>query len=439
MLAARAEKQPEDAANWQLGGSTIDVDQRLSPIPFCGPPGTIPQVSFDKLFRESAEDDPDVMALAGKIVLIAATYHAAQDVHPTPYVPQLMQGAEIHAQIAEALLTSRRIGSLPAWLIGLMIALSAALASALLASRQGIVLGGVATLVALFGLVAISYLAWLFDTDLPIGGVQLTLVAGWVLGLALGMRGSERRRAELKKMFGRYVSDDVVEHLLRSGTTPDLGGEERYVTVLFSDIRSFTTLSEKLEATSVVEVLNEWFSRINGAILANGGTIDKYIGDAIMAVFGAPVAHPDHARRALSAADAMNQEVARMRGWLNERHPDLDLPSFRIGVGLHTGKAVIGNVGSAQRMEFTTIGDTVNSASRIEGLTKEMGAVVVISREVVEAAGGGLVLGDAQFSKVKGRAEPLEVMPFHGFENSSDPATATRAENEDGNEHDATS
>lgn len=399
----------------RFSGQPARADSTLVPIPFCGPPGTVPNVSIDKLLAPAAAQDPAVQALKGKLVMLAATYHAAQDVHPTPYAPRLMHGAEVHAQIAEALLTGRRIASPPMWLLALMAAVFAALAAGLLTTRQGAVRGGVATLLALLAVGAVSYAAWLFDVDLPIGGLQATLAGGWITGLLLGLRGSERRRVELKKMFGRYVSDDVVEHLLRSGAALDLGGQEREVTVLFSDIRNFTTLSERLTAPMVVEMLNEWFTRINGTILQNGGTIDKYIGDAVMAVFGAPVAHPDHALRAVRAADAIAQQAELMREWLADRHQNLDLPAFGVGVGMHSGNAVSGNIGSPQRMEFTTIGDTVNAASRIEGLTKAMGATVVISRAVVDAAGPGLLLGPSRFEQVKGRAEPLEVMAFMGF------------------------
>ena len=420
-LAARATAQGPGVDAWQVGGRRVPVDAARSPIPFCGPPGTVPQLSIDRLLAESAPSDPEVAALAGKTVLVAATYHAAQDTHATPYAPQLMHGAEIHAQIAEALLTGRRISALPTGLLALLLAALALLAAWVLAAGRGVVQSGLATAGAVLGVLLLSYVAWRFDVDLPTGGPVATLVAGWVTGLALGLRGSERRRAELKRMFGRYVSDDVVAHLLRSGTAPDLGGEEREVTVLFSDIRGFTTLSETLEAPAVLEMLNEWFSRINGALLDNGGTIDKYIGDAVMVVFGAPVAHDDHARRALVAASEMERQAGLMRAWLDARHPGLDLPPFQIGVGLHTGSAVSGNVGSPQRMEFTTIGDTVNVASRVEGLTKGMGATVVVSREVVEAAGGGLRLGEPQLTPVKGRAEPLEVMAFHGIESADSP------------------
>ncbi len=420
LLAARAAGQGQDAAIWRIAGHPHVLAAGPSPVTFCGPPGTVPVLSIERLLADGAAQDPQVRALAGKVVIIAATYHAAQDVHLTPYAPDLMNGAEIHAQIAESLLAGRSTSDLPPWQYALIIAVTAALAVRLASRRNAPVRGAVEAVIGVAVLASISYLAFLADMRVFAGGMQGTLVAGYVIGLALSLRGSERRRAALKQMFGRYVSDEVVEHLLHTGDDPGVAGQTREVTVLFSDIRSFTTLSERMTPQMVVEMLNAWFSEVSDPILEAGGTIDKFIGDAVMAVFGAPVHHADHARRALRAAAAMDLRAQEFRGWMAARFPDLDLPPFAIGVGLHTGEALSGNVGSPRRMEFTTIGDTVNAASRIEGLTKGFDAAVVISREVVDAAGPGLRLGEPRKVQVKGKDEPLEVMAFFGFESPED-------------------
>jgi adenylate cyclase len=179
--------------------------------------------------------------------------------------------------------------------------------------------------------------------------------------------------------------------------------------VLFSDIRNFTTISEKLSAHEVVEKLNAYFTRVCEPILQQGGTVDKYIGDAVMAVFGSPVTYPDHARRAVRAAIGMAREAASFRAWMENRFSDRDLPAFGIGVGLHTGEAVIGDIGTPKRKEFTAIGDTVNAASRLEGVTKELGCVVAASEAAVSAAGPGVRTGKVETLTVKGRSEPIRV------------------------------
>ncbi|MCC6656829.1 MAG: adenylate/guanylate cyclase domain-containing protein, partial [Rhodocyclaceae bacterium] len=234
----------------------------------------------------------------------------------------------------------------------------------------------------------------------------------------LGWRltGEERERARLRQLFGRYVSDQVVDALLRSGSRPELGGQSQTVTVLFSDIRNFTTLSERLDAKEVVEMLNTYFERACAPLLAEGGSIDKFIGDAVMVEFGSPLPVPDHALRAVRAALALRDVAAEFAGWMRQRFPDRDLPPFAVGIGLHSGEAVVGNIGSSSRMEFTAIGDTVNLASRLEGMTKQLGCAILISEATLAAAGAGLVCGRSELVTVKGRAAPVRVFEVLGLE-----------------------
>jgi adenylate cyclase len=208
----------------------------------------------------------------------------------------------------------------------------------------------------------------------------------------------------------------VVEKLLASGRQPDLGGEVLTVTVLFSDIRNFTSISESLNPHEVVEMLNTYFSRVCEPILAQGGTVDKFIGDAVMAVFGSPAPHGDHARRALRAALAMVEKAREFQTWMERRFPNRGLSDFRIGIGVHTGEAVVGNIGSPQRFEFTAIGDTVNTASRLEGLSKELGWTIVASSRTIETAGPGVVAGGSKELKIKGRREAVVVAEVQSLE-----------------------
>jgi adenylate cyclase len=195
--------------------------------------------------------------------------------------------------------------------------------------------------------------------------------------------------------------------LLASSELPELGGQASRVTVLFSDIRNFTTISERLSAKEVVEMLNTYFERACGVLLKEGATIDKFIGDAIMAEFGAPLPQPDHALRALRAAVALHAVAVDFRQWMAVRFAGRELPEFAVGVGIHTGEAVIGNIGSSARMEYTAIGDTVNLASRLEGKTKETNCGILASIDTVSAAGANVKTGSCHELTVKGRTQPV--------------------------------
>jgi adenylate cyclase len=235
------------------------------------------------------------------------------------------------------------------------------------------------------------------------------LLTAYTLSYGGRLTREEREKRFIRSVFKRYVADNVVDTLLASGKMPDLGGEKATVTVLFSDIRNFTTISEKLDAHEVVEFLNRYFERICAIILAQGGTIDKFIGDAVMVQFGAPVPYPDHAARALRTAAAMREAAVEFRRWMAERFAGRNLPEFNIGIGIHTGEAIAGNVGSSFRMEYTVIGDTVNLASRLESASKTLGCIIVASGETLKAAGGSVKTGLNDVIHVKGRETPVEV------------------------------
>ncbi len=326
-----------------------------------------------------------------------------------------MNGGEVHANIVETLLTGNFLKTTGSILNFMLVLVMVTLGSFLFfwlkpvwGAALGILLG--------LTLASLAYGLFLANLVMPVGPGHLGLVLCYLGVIGLRLTGEERRRRRLRRMFGQYVSDEVVEKLLRTGRRPDLGGEMLTVTVLFSDIRKFTTISERLNAHEVVEMLNTYFGRVCDAIFAEGGTIDKFVGDAIMAVFGSPVPHADHARRALNAALAMHLIAAEFRGWLTHRFSGRDLPEFRIGVGIHTGEAVVGNIGSPKRLEYTAIGDTVNMAARLEGVTKQLDANIVVSTQTVAAGGPGLVLGKRHRIQVKGKEKHVEVVEFKGFE-----------------------
>jgi len=412
-----------DAPKTGPAGST------LPRIGFVGPPDTVPRLSCRRLLRPGAAAAPEIQALKGKVAIIAYEPSGIQDIHATPYAMGLvpgggdyMTGPEVHANIVETVLTGRYPRSLEGAGPALILLLAAVAGVALFLSLS--TWRGLAAAVLLAVLLAVAaYRGFLADLILPAAASQVALGLAYVGVLGLKLAGEERERRRLRQIFGRYVSQEVVEKLLASGGHPDLGGEGYRVTVLFSDIRNFTTLSEKLSAREVVEALNTYFSRAVEPILAAGGTVDKFIGDAVMAVFGAPVAYPDHARRALGAALALVKTADEFRAWMRSRFPGRDLPEFRVGVGLHTGEAIVGNLGSPKRLEYTAIGDTVNTASRLEGLCKDLGWTIVASRAVLAASGPGVVVGGEAVRQVKGRREPVAVVEILGLDDNAPETT----------------
>ena len=420
-LALRAAGLDPTRAEWDIAGVKMRREARSRLIGYVGPPGTILTVSMSKLLKPDALDDPEVQRLKGRVVIIAANDRGTQDRHPSPYSRALfsmqsdqMIGGEIHANIVETLLTGhypRRLPLAAEWIYVLALVALAALLYLRLHPAGGLAAALVLCLLCLLP----AWFMFLDDWLLPVGRMQLALGIGFLTTLSLRLTGEERERARLKKMFGRYVSDDVVK-LLTEGERPDLAGESVQVTVLFSDIRNFTTISEKLDAHEVVEMLNAYFSRTTEPILVEGGMVNKFIGDAVMAIFGSPVRHVDHARRALRAALQMAREAEEFKQWMRERFPDRGLPEFAIGIGVHSGVAVIGDIGSVKRTEFTAIGDTVNAASRLEGVTKEMQCVLVASKACVAAAGEGVITGKQETIKVKGKDEPIEVFEVLGLD-----------------------
>lgn len=417
LLAIRASAQNPAASEWRIGGWGHNASS-ISNISYAGPPGTIPRVPFYKLLEKNALDHPDIKALRGKVVIIGGDYLGMNDMHPTPYSSSLagrlgtlvagMPGPEIQANIVETLLSGRTTHPTPDAVRWLFFALVLLLAIAI-ALRTTPIIGLLAVIVGAVLALGIGYATFQRFLLFPAASLQLGLLAGFFMALGLRLTREERDKARIRNMFEGYVSDDVVNMLLASGERLDFGGQSMHISVLFSDIRNFTTITERLSAHETVEFLNVYFERVINVIRAEGGRIDKFIGDAIMAEFGVPYPFADHPVRALRAAAGMRQVAADFKDWMRARFPDKDIPEFAIGIGIHTGNAVVGNLGSAKRMEFTAIGDTVNVASRLEGETKTMSCVIVASAETVRAAGDLVVTGRHDTLTVKGRAEPIEV------------------------------
>ncbi len=383
----------------------VDIDTLVAGahdflLDYVGPPGTFLRVPYADVLAGRVADG----LFRGRAVLVGATAAGLMDVVATPF-PGAMPGVEVHATLTHDLLTGRglhRAGASVGLLAGLLLAVLAAMAFGALRPVT-------AALVALGGLVVFVVAAFeaLAGADLWVPVVQP--VMAWTMAglVASGRRyGTEARdRLAIKRAFSRYLAADVVEEISRNPDQLALGGEERVVTVGFIDLRDFTGLSEGLEPTRLTALLSAFFSTVTEAIQAHGGMVDKYIGDAVMVVFGAPQAQPDHAERACRAA------LAVVEAFEAERHrwAELGAPDLRIGIALNTGPAVVGNVGAATRFDYTALGDAVNVAARLEGLNSRLGTRILVGGGTREAVGSALAFRDRGGVEVKGKRDPVPV------------------------------
>jgi adenylate cyclase len=234
-------------------------------------------------------------------------------------------------------------------------------------------------------------------------------------------------RREVSEAFSRYLSPDLVAELARNPSALKLGGERRNLSILFCDVRGFTTLSEKLkdEPERLTALINRLLDALSGAVLANGGTIDKYMGDCVMAFWNAPLPSPDHPRKAVQAALGMIEAVDRLNGELARETLDAELSAFAVGVGINTGDCVVGNVGSRWRYDYSVLGDAVNLASRLEGLSKDFAVSIILGPDTAAAVLDHFVLIELDRIAVRGRASQSAIFTVVApVERRGDPAIA---------------
>ena len=364
---------------------------------------------FDLLYSEeqlNAGQKPDVdpAMFKDKIVFVGVTAAGLFDVFETPFAGGLMPGIQIHASVADDFLSnrvmrpeSRRVR----FALIAVFALAAGLLAALLPAWWAT--AAFASIAAAFALVATRQFAagnWINMTQ-PILASSLALFGG--VGYQYFSEGREKRK--MKRLFGQYVSKDVYEQLVANPDLARLGGQRREMTVLFSDIRGFTTVSEKGQPEDIVAILNEYFTRMVEIVFEHKGTLDKFVGDMVMALFGAPLDDPNHAEHAVEAALKMIRELnALNQKWAAEGRPPLD-----IGIGISTGPMIAGNIGSEAIMSYTVIGDSVNLGARLESLNKEYGTRIIISEATRDALPGRYLLRPLGDVVVKGKTRPVAI------------------------------
>jgi adenylate cyclase len=384
----------------RLLGEPVAPRQMPAWIDWAGPRKTIPTYSWSSVARGETPRSN----LEGKVVVVGVTAPREGDTVLTAAAGNgLLPGAEVHANAIETLLDGRPLRSSSALLDALLIVLLACVVP-LLAMRFSL-RALIAAPILLAGFVIGGQLA--FDEG------TIVVMASPLLGLALASVGTgaallstevlERRR--LRAMFNRFVPEQVADQLIARGDEkPHLAGVELDATVLFCDLRGFSGFAEKQAASVVIALLNRYLEEIADAVLGHGGTVVTYMGDGVMAVFGAPVEQPDHARRALEAAREMiGVRLERVNAWLAERGLDA---RFELGVGLNSGPVMSGTVGSERRLEYTAVGDTTNVASRLQAMTAELGAPLLMAQSTRERLGEIPGLTEVGETEVRGREAP---------------------------------
>lgn len=367
---------------------------------------------------EAGDADRLARHFAGKPVMIGSvTLFEDRQLQPVSLFARepdnrRVPGVLVHAQVLRSILGGTLIQPLPAWLAPALALLLGLLWLWPLKPLQAL-LGTAVLAAAAFGGATLLQRMGYF---LPVTGLVASAAAGMV-GRSLAEQAANAvERLRLRRAFGAYVSPQIMDEIVGGRLSGSLGGDRRRLCVLFADIRDFTTRSETLPPEDVIALLNRYFEEVTGAIHGHDGTVDKFIGDGIMAFFGAPKTLENPSAAAVAAAQEM---LARLAG-LNEALTKEGLAPIRIGIGLHAGDAIVGHVGSAARHEYTAIGDTVNLASRIESLTKEVGYPLVCSEEVHRALDSADGFDNLGAKPVKGHT-PVVV---YGW-----PARAASAEN----------
>lgn len=393
----------------KLGDYRIPVDNNGSVyVPYRGLEGSFPYLSAHRVLTR----DIDPVLLKDKIVLIGTSAPGLLDLRSTP-VQNVYPGVEVHANIISGIL-DQRINHKPAWTIGYEFVMLI-----IVAVSMAILLPMLSPLLAAAGVVGIGFLviagtmiAWENHLILPLASPLLLIALTFILHMTYGYFIESRGKRQLAHLFGQYIPPELVDEMSDSPSEFTLDGENRVMTVLFSDVRGFTTISEGMDPKQLTQLMNALLTPMTRVIHKNRGTIDKYMGDAIMAFWGAPLRDSEHARHALYAALGMMDELKimqdefRSRGW----------PEVNIGIGLNTGAMNVGNMGSEFRMAYTVLGDAVNLGSRLEGLTKFYGVNIIVSQST-RASIPEFTFRELDLVRVKGKNEPVAIFEPVGHKN----------------------
>lgn len=403
--------------SFRLGERYVPVNQQVAVfIPFRGPQGSFPYISAKDVFDGSVPKE----LLQDKIALLGASAAGLLDLRSTP-VGQRYIGVEAHANLIAGLLDDT-IRKQPAYADGLELLLLV-----LIGLMTIFVLPRLSPLSALLFVIGVLVAAlagnlWMWSSlglVVPIASLLAYTLIAALLQINYGFFIESRNKRHLSRIFGQYIPPSLVEEMDASGEEVSLEGESREMSVLFSDVRGFTTISESLDARELTQLMNEFLTPVTRTIQEYRGTVDKYMGDAVMAFWGAPLRDQEHARNAVLAGLGMIEAVNKLkqpfatRGW----------PAIEVGVGVASGEMNVGNMGSEFRIAYTVMGDVVNLGSRLEGLTKQYGVSMIVS-DATAALLPDFAFRELDLVRVKGKQEPVAIFEPLGPRSQIQPAAA---------------
>ena len=396
-----------------VGPVTIPVDENVAAlIPYRGKRGSFKYISladvyFDKVPKGELKD---------KIALIGTTAPALLDLRSTP-VGSVYPGVEIHANMIAAMLDNN-FKQKPPYMLGaeVLLLLIAGIALAILLPLQSPVKATLVALLVLALVIGLNVLVWAKGgLVLPLASSLSMIIVIFGFDMSWGYFVESRSKRQFTELFGQYVPPELVDKMAQDPQKYTMEGKSEELTVLFSDIVGFTSISESLEPKELSQFINDYLTSMSLVIRNNRGTLDKYIGDAIMAFWGAPVADAEHARQGVISAMAMQTELDKLREQMLAR----GWPDIRIGVGVNTGNMRVGDMGSKLRKAYTVMGDAVNLGSRLEGLTRVYGVGIIVGPATKERV-KDVVFRELDRVKVKGKDEPVDIFEPVGMEGQVD-------------------
>ena len=398
-------------------------------INFLGPAGTIPTYSLanvldDSTFDLPGDEDMDIFeyhkewgTFKDKIVFVGATTDEIQDNKLTPFLNingkrQLIPGVEVHANALSTILQNRYLVKINTQIEFLYVVLISILTVILTLAKKAF-RAFLLVMLELFVTSGLGYfvfasLGQIPELVLPILSISLSFVVSIVYQTVT----EQREKSRIRRTFQHYVSPSVVEKMLATGELPSYGGERKTVTVLFSDIRKFTNFSESHEPETVVTRLSEYLTEMVEVVYKYNGTLDKFVGDEIMALFGAPYALENHAEKACYTAIEMIDSLRVIQRRWSANKEDI----FQIGIGINTGKVIVGNLGSSQLFDYTVIGDEVNLGARLEGANKQYGTTILISESTYELVKDKAQVRELDVVRVVGKSKPIRIFELRGMD-----------------------